>query len=223
MPAAAAITGLAAEARLARRAGLVAVATGGDPVAVRMAAERLAARGAAALVSFGIAGGLDPALASGALLLPEAVRSEDGGRWPVDAGWRARVAAALAAAGLAAAAGDTLGARTAVASAAAKGALFRRHGAAAVDLESHIVAEAAARSGLSFLVLRAVADPAARGLPPAAAVGLDRDGHAALGPVLLSLARRPGQIPDLVRVAWDTRHALTALRHGVPALAGSWR
>jgi adenosylhomocysteine nucleosidase len=216
--AAAAVTGLAAEARIARRAGLAASAAGGDAGRTKAAIALLIADGASALVSFGICGGLDPALEPGALLLPQAVRDEAGARLAVDAAWRGRVAAALSALGIAVAAGDLLGADAIVATPARKAAL---HGAGAVaaDLESHLVARAAAQAKLPFLALRAVADPASRALPSAALIELDSRGQPVLGAVLGSLARRPGQLPGLLRVALDTRRALAALRRAAPVLA----
>ena len=215
----AAVTGLAAEARIARRAGLAAAAAGGDSGRTESAIAELIADGASALVSFGICGGLDPALAPGALLLPHWVRDESGARFAVDAAWRGRVAAALAAHGQVAAAGDLLGADAVVATPAQKAVLFAASGAVGADLESHVVARAALRAGLPFLALRAVADPAARGLPPAALIELDSQGRPALGAVLGSLLRRPGQLPALLRVAGDARRALAALRRAAPMLA----
>jgi adenosylhomocysteine nucleosidase len=217
--AAAAVTGLAAEARIARRAGLAAAASGGDAGCTAASIARLIADGASALVSFGICAGLDPALAPGALLLPQAVRDESGARLAVDAAWRGRVAAALSVLGIAVAAGDLLGADAIVATPARKAALFGAGGAFAADLESHLVARAAAQAKLPFLALRAVADPASRALPPAALIELDPQGRPALGAVLGSLARRPGQLPALLRVAGDTRRALAALRRAAPVLA----
>lgn len=212
----AAITGLAAEARILRRIGLVAVASGGDAARTTLLVERLIAEGAEGVLSFGIAGGLDPALAPGTLLLPARVKDESGAVFPVDAAWRARVLGLIR--GLAPGEGDLLGAAEAAASAVAKAGLYRRTGCAAVDLESHIAARAAAEAGCPFLVLRAVADPAARDLPPAAAVGLDAAGRPALGPVLRAVAAAPGQIPGLLRVARDTRQALAALTQAAAAL-----
>ena len=51
-----AVTGLAAEAALARRAGLVARPSGGIPAQTTAIAEDLLREGAEALISFGIAG-----------------------------------------------------------------------------------------------------------------------------------------------------------------------
>ena len=63
------VTGLEAEARIARRAGLDALAAGGGPGAATRAADDLVRRGATALLSFGIAGGLDPALRTGTVVV----------------------------------------------------------------------------------------------------------------------------------------------------------
>jgi adenosylhomocysteine nucleosidase len=207
-----AITGLEAEARIARRAGLAARASGGDALRTREAAEEFLRQGAGTLLSFGIAGALAPHLAAGALLLPRAVIEENGARYDVDPGWRARLSNALAAAGLRVDSGDLLGTSVAAASPDRKAALFAATGAVAIDLESHVVARAAERAGCAFVVLRAVADPADRILPEAALEGLDATGRPALGRVFFSVLRHPWQIAALVRGAGDTRRALYALR-----------
>jgi adenosylhomocysteine nucleosidase len=212
-----AVTGLAAEAAIIRRAGWHAVAAGGDAGRTDTAIAGVLAQGASALLSFGIAGGLDPGLVSGSIVLPLAVRDAAGARMPVDRGWHGAVAGALAALGIAVTTGDVLGADSIVASPERKRLLFDR-GAVIADLESHRVARAAAAAGVPFLVLRAVADPARRTVPPAARVGLDGEGHAALGAVLGSLLRQPAQLPALLRIAGDTRAALRALGRAVPAL-----
>jgi adenosylhomocysteine nucleosidase len=213
-----AVSGLAAEAKIARRAGLAAVAAGGDPARTRAALERLVAEGATALLSFGICGGLDPALAAGTLLLPRIVRAERGARFSVDAAWHGRVAAGFAARGIGFRTGDLLGVAAIVATPAEKAALHGEWGAIAADLESHLVAEVAVRARRPFLVLRAVADPASRALPPAALLGLDAEGRPVLGAVLGSLLSRPRQLPALLAVALDARRALHALRRAAPAL-----
>jgi adenosylhomocysteine nucleosidase len=217
----AAITGLAAEARIARRIGWRAAASGGDAERTRRALAQLVAEGVSALVSFGICGGLDPALGSGALILAEAVAGEYGRRHGTDMALRAALAAALTRAGIGALAGDVLGAERAADTPARKAALHHQSGALAVDLESHLVAEAAAAAGLPFAVLRAVADPAGRALPPAALIGLDTAGRPAPGRILLSLVQQPGQLPALLRLARDTRLALAALDRAAEALGAA--
>jgi adenosylhomocysteine nucleosidase len=180
----AAITGLAAEARIARGIGLRAMAGGGDPARTRAASGRLIGEGASGLVSFGICGGLDPALASGTMVVPRAVATEARERHCVDDGWRRVLVDALGAAGIATVSGDLLGAAAIAQTTARKAALFNATGAVGIDLESHLVAVAAGQAGLPFVAVRAVADPARRPLPPAVLVGLDQEGRPALGAVL---------------------------------------
>jgi adenosylhomocysteine nucleosidase len=215
----AAVTGLAAEAMIARSAGWRAAAAGGDAARTAAAIERLIAQGATRLVSFGICGGLEPALGSGSVLLPRAVLDEAGKRIAVERTWHEAAIAGLAQAGIAVATGDMLGAASIVATPERKQAMHESTGAVAVDLESHLVARASTQAGLPFLVLRAVADPAGRSLPPAAQIGLDADGRPALHAVFRSLVNNPAQIPALLRAALEARRALAALRCAAAALA----
>lgn len=190
------VVGMEAEARIARRSGLGVALPGG--------AARLLAEGADGLVSFGIAGGLAPGLAPGTLVIASEVVLEDGSRLPagLPPGCTAPKGALRA---------PVAGMSEIVPGAAAKRDLHGRTGAAAVDLESGGVARLCADAGVPFAVIRAIADPAERELPPAALVGLGPGGRVAPGPVLASVAARPGQIPALVRVALDTRRALRVL------------
>ena len=216
---AAAVTGLAAEAKLARRAGLIAQPSGGIAAQTTAIAETLLSEGAEALVSFGIAGALAPALTPGSLLLPRAVVDEAGTRYAVDTEWRRRIADVLRGVGIRIEEGDLLGAREAAASPVRKGELHRITGAVAIDLESHLIAQAAARAGRPFLVFRAIADSAARALPDAAVHGLGANGRPAFVRVLLSIARDPRQIPALIKLAGDTRRALDALGSALRAVS----
>jgi adenosylhomocysteine nucleosidase len=215
----AAVTGLAAEAEIARRAGITAEPSGGIAAQTTAIAENLLRDGAEALISFGLAGALAPGLAPGALLVPRAVIDEGGTHYAVDADWRMRVIDTLRGAGRWLEERDVLGAGEAAASLARKAEFHRITGAAAIDLESHLVAQAAGRAGRPFLVLRAVADSATQALPDAAVHGLAPNGKPALGRVLRSVVRDPRQIPALIKLAADMRRALDALSSALRALS----
>lgn len=163
-------------------------------------AAALAALRPSAILSFGIAGGLDPALRPGALLVARHVVAEE--RWAADPAWSAALAAATGAA-----LADIAGAPAVVATPAEKAALRATTGAAAVDMESAVIA----RTGIPFAVLRAVADTAQEALPPAAAQGLDEHGNPAPWRVLRALLRRPQDLPGLIRLARRSNQALRAL------------
>jgi len=200
-------TGLEAEAKIARRAGLGAVVGGGDHRRTVKVVEE-AASAAECLVSFGIAGALKPGLRAGDIILSTEVVDDDR-RWLSSDPLQARIADLIDEVG--AIEGPVLGAQIALATRRDKRRAWKETGAIAVDLESIVVARAAAALGIPFVVLRAIADPAARELPPAALVPLAEDGTPALGQVLASVLRRPKQLPNLLTVAREARQALQAL------------
>ena len=209
------VTGIAAEARIAACCCSLIGCSGGSPARARAEAERLIAEGATHLVSFGIAGGLDSALEPGAIIVPDAVLASGARRYPTDKAWREKLLAALPDASC----GALYGSDSLIETIAEKCALYRETGARAVDLESHAVAAAAERLKRPFLAIRAISDPAERRLPHAVRVGLKPDGSTAIGPVLLDLARRPGQLALLIRTAFDAGTALKSLRGLIEILA----
>ena len=203
-----AVTGLKAEARIAAGAGVTTVVGGGDPARLALLLQGTLSKGASAVISFGIAGGLRPGLRPGTMIIGRSV--DDGQRRAeADAAWCARLAAALPEA----IAADIAGVDRPAKGVAQKGALHAATGAAAVDMESHIAARLATLHGVPFAALRIIADPWDRTLPGAALVGMRPDGSADVGAVLRALGRRPADLAALIRTAFDARAALQALRH----------
>lgn len=204
-----AVCGLAIEARIAAGPGVVTLCgTGPARLAARLedllADETRAWRG---IISFGIAGGLDPALRPGACVIADAVVTPSG-RIPADALWMCALRACLPLA----IPGTLAGVDLPVTDAAAKARLWQSSCACAVDMESHLAALAAQRHGLRFAACRVVADPAHRSLPSSATAGMRDDGRIALMPVLRTLASDPGQLPALIRLAADAHAATRSLR-----------
>jgi adenosylhomocysteine nucleosidase len=207
------VTGSSVEARCLRGLHVHVACSGGSAERARAEATRLVAEGTAALVSFGLAGGLAPELRQGDLLLPESVRSARTAAWPVDPIWRERVHAGLIAGGLSPRAGAILGSERIVATKADKRELFEATGAQAVDMESHEVAAVAAAAGLPFLVFRALADPYDQVIPQVAREALRPDGRVRLQGLLGGLFRERGGAIALVRLARQSVRGLLCLRH----------
>lgn len=168
----------------------------------------LVRQGATALVSFGIAGGLSPSLAPGSLILAESVQTVAGHQWRTAIAWRQSLDREIGAD----ADGVILASETAVRSAMEKNRLHVETGAVAVDMESGGVARAAETAGVPFLIVRVIADPATRRLPPSALAGLGQDGRRRPFAVVAALARRPWDIAELVRLGRDSSAALQRLR-----------
>lgn len=197
------VTGMRSEAALLP-SGMRVLVSGGDPARLRRMLEE-AAEGASAVLSFGIAGGLDTTLEAGALVVATRVRAP-GGAWPADSPWSSALVRASGAR-----LGVVAGTAAVVADPGAKRALRLMTDALVVDLESAVAAAFAASRGLPFAVLRAVADTAGEVLPHAAAVGLTATGRPAPGRVAMALMRRPAELPALMQVARRSRTALDAL------------
>lgn len=207
-------SGLAAEARIARAAGFQVIVGAGDPRRTAALIE-VAARRAKCLVSFGVAGGLAPHLRPGEVILSAEVIGDDRHWRPNDAFGREIGQLARR---LGAAEGPVLGSRKVLATEDDKARAWRDTGALAVDLESAIVARTAEAVGIPFLVLRTIADPAGRELPPAALIPLAADGTPAFTRVLREVLRQPRQIAALFGLARETRQALSALAGPARAL-----
>jgi adenosylhomocysteine nucleosidase len=195
------VTGLVAEARLARRLG-PAEAGGGRQAGAAAAAERLIAAGATAVVSFGLCGGLDPALSPGALVVPRRVLDADTA-YEADSGLTTVLGGVSAAA--------LIAAEATVATASAKQTLFIRTNAAAVDIESGAVARVAARHGMPFAALRAVCDSASLDLPPLALLPLDGAGRLRPWSIAGSMLQHPAQLGAVLRLARAAAAARAAL------------
>lgn len=196
------------------RPGVLLYVCGIGAERAQAAARRLRAAGAAALLSWGTAGALDPALPRAAIVLPDAVLAPDGGAYPVDPAWRARLQARVHAAApeLVLRTGLLQASASVLADAAAKAACRQRHAALAVDMESAAVAEAAAEAGLPFMAVRSIVDTAAETLPPAALLALDEAGR--LRPWALAgyLLRHPRELPQLQALGGHFQTARRALR-----------
>jgi adenosylhomocysteine nucleosidase len=202
---------------------LLALSGIGSDAATR-GAEALVAAGATALASWGMAGGLDPALGAGTIFLPAEIISGAGGVLPTAEPWRERLRAALAG-HRPLASGKLLTSAHAIAAVDGKAAAFAQTGAAAVDMESFAVAQVAARHGLPFMAVRVIVDTAHDALP-ASVVAASRGGQVQMGRLIGSLAMAPGDLPKLLRLAQRYRAATRALAvvgrsglHAPPAVA----
>jgi adenosylhomocysteine nucleosidase len=201
------VTGLLAEARAVGLPLDRTIAGGADPVRLEAELGRALSEGAQAVLSFGLAAGLQEGRGPGTLVIPVEIVSGDE-HYPTDPRWSAQMRAAVGE-------GDSqpiVGVDAPLLRPADKSQLHRTTGAIAADMESHRVARLAQRAGRPFAALRVISDPAERSLPPAAAIGMKPDGSVNALAVLLSLLHEPGQLPDLMQVALEARTAMRVLR-----------
>ncbi|HKX64180.1 MAG TPA: hypothetical protein VJM78_02650 [Rhizomicrobium sp.] len=200
-----AVTGLAKEAKLAGVAGVVAVAGGGDAdgLMAKLNALHGDLRG---VISIGLAGALSPLLNVGDVVIADQVITGLE-KWDCHEGWRVRLASRLPYAHQ----GQLFGSDVIIENPETKSGLHTTTGALAVDMESQVAARFAASRNLPLAGLRVISDDAGHVLPPAALVAMRPDGGIALGRVLGSLLKKPGQVPALIRTARSSNKAFAEL------------
>lgn len=197
------ITGLASEARcLTPHTADVRIAAM-SAARAETEARALIDAGCDVIISFGLAGALDPRLAPGDLVIADALVAPDGTLSPtrlVD----------LPGAHV----GHMIGSDTPVATAREKSRLQ----GLAVDMESHGMARAAHTKGVPLVIVRAIADRATSSLPRSALAAIRTNGEPDIGRVLGALAARPWEIFALIRLAGESRAAHATLRRVAPVL-----
>lgn len=214
------VTGLAAEARswaALADTRTFTLRTGLGRDAATQAALQCVAEGATALLSFGIAGGLDPHHTTGTVIVASKVVRERGPDIACDATWTAHllqhikrfpvIAAALA------------DAPVILATPAEKQRLYALTGAVATDMESYGIGEVAAAHSLPFAAIRVIADCARDRIPVAALQAMSPNGSLRLAATILNILRSPADIPALTALGLRTRTALGRL-HSIAKTGG---
>ena len=208
-----AVVGLRFEARIIAGPAVRAVVLGSETaplVAMLLPTDR-------GVISFGICGGLAPGLSPGACVIASSI--SDGTRaWATDRAWTRSLARLIPNATV----GPILGVDAPILDVAAKTRLHKRHGAVAVDMESHVAALAASIHGLPLVAVRAVADDATCALLTVALAGRRADGSVNVAGVLAALREKPGELAPLIRLAVRTGSARATLVRLRPILSSDF-
>jgi adenosylhomocysteine nucleosidase len=200
-----AFVGLAFEARIAVGQGVLVVcrASGCE---LSGALQQALRQGCRSIISFGIAGGLAPDLRAGDVVVASAIRDSHTTR-ATDPTWSRRLLATVPDIRH----GPVIGVNSAVLDPKAKRDLHAGTGAVAVDMESHLVAQAAHAHNLAFAAIRVVADPVHRAIPEAALTAVGPAGNTKVSPVLREILARPTQLSAFIRITFDAYLARNAL------------
>jgi adenosylhomocysteine nucleosidase len=205
------VTGLVQEARIAAGPGMAVICSSSDPRQLRALLATLDPTSFRGVISFGVAGGLDPTLKSGDIVVATEVLAGDA-RWLAELPLNEEQIASVALKRRRVVRGGLAGVEQVIAARAGKAALWSATGAAAVDMESHIAAAYAAEVGLPFAALRVISDPASRALPAIAMSAIKPNGDIDLRKVLRGVARNPLSLRALVSTGIDFNRALRSLR-----------
>lgn len=149
------------------------------------------------VISAGLAGALDPALARGDVFLAEEVVDPDGKTYKLDL----RVDRADVARRKAWKIGRLATADRIVGKREARTALAEKSGAGAVDMETSAVAEACAAAGVPLISVRVVSDAASEEIPPEIETLLAQKSTVGqVGAALGAIWKRPGSMKDMFKL-----------------------
>jgi adenosylhomocysteine nucleosidase len=205
------VTGLYSEARIAAGAGMTVICSSSDPQQLRAQLDAFDHASVRGIISFGIAGGLDPSLKAGDLVVASEIMAAND-RWATAPALSEALVEGTLIGRRRIVAGTIVGAEEIILDPRDKVVLHKQTGATAVDMESHIAAAYAASVGLPFAALRVINDPASRSLPALALNALKPNGDICPRKVLRGVARKPTMIPSLMRTAHDFNRAIATLR-----------
>ncbi len=197
---------------------LIATSAGIGTEKAQMAANDLISSGVSALASVGLAGGLDPELKAGDIVIASDVLHIDADHTvgPWRAWGSAQAVKILRSEGFAVRSGTLLTTEQEMLTCDRKESLFKQHQALTVDMESAVVARIAHQVQIPFFGLRAVCDPADQTVPEELFRCLDANGHIHISSVLQNLTRRPALIKDM----WYMNRYFSAAR---TALKRAWQ
>ncbi|CAK7192462.1 5'-methylthioadenosine/S-adenosylhomocysteine nucleosidase [Commensalibacter sp. Nvir] len=205
------IVGMQSEAQLANALHPAAIeVSGATDLGAKMAMERLLKTQIDAVVSFGFAGGLDPLIKPGSILLPSVICTEKKDYMP-NPFLRLKLGAERSDVKI----GALLHSDEAIKSSAEKKKLFQDTACLAVDMESGIVAEYCQKNNIPFAALRVVCDSALRDLPPVACIALSQKGTLNFFSIVNSFLTNPIQCWDLMALGFDASIAYWRLKRYV--------
>lgn len=206
------VTGLKQEARIAAGPGLTVICSSSNPVQLREMMTSFDPASIRGIVSFGVAGGLNPALRSGDIVIASQIVTASR-RWATEPSLTENlVALPTKRRRRAVVPGVLAGVEEVVTGQIGKAALRATTGADAVDMESHIAARYAEFNGLPFAAVRVISDPAHRALPELTMNAIKPNGNVDMWKVMRGIARNPKTIPHLISTGRDFNRALRSLR-----------
>lgn len=204
------VVGIVKEAKFAQGKDITLLVSGASPERLAEALEKEIIHDIRAVISFGVAGGLNPEIKTGEIINPDEVYF-DGQTYATDAELNERFRSRLVAQGLFVQTGMIAGSTQVVASPEEKAKMFEMIGAAAVDMESHVAAAWAAEHGLPFAALRVISDAAHRSLPQAVLNAVTAEGEIRLRPIITGVLKDIRQVKKLLHAGLDSRKAFNKL------------
>ncbi len=173
-------------------------------------ANKLAKNGCSTLISFGLAGALDPKLAVGDIIIPKSVADAEGNIFKPGYDLHQKIAKHLSKT-FKVSDGRLFGSEAIIWNTKEKKRIFQIHKAATVDMESFGVAKAATENNCPFLIVRVISDTANQGLPVKSLASIGQNDNINPGQILKDLTKNLNEFPSFLRLAFNSHKAFLRL------------
>ncbi len=194
---------------------LITVLSGVGGENAMMAARWLISRDVRALISLGVAGGLDATLQAGDIVFGDLIRQEQGDGfaqiWQGRPETRSLIEKIFQKKEIRGCIGGIVSVKRPALTVEAKKKLYAETGAFAADMETGSAALVASESAIPFFAFRTVCDPANREVRESFVRCLDSGGQIRVRRILPTLLQHPSLAWDLLALKRDFQSALTGL------------
>jgi adenosylhomocysteine nucleosidase len=206
------ISGMTQEANIAAGKNVVTLLSGGSATALAASLAKLNPNNYSAVVSFGVAGGLNSMLQAGSVVTATMIVDAAGDQFPADPTLLKKIKTSLRRNRVGYRSGAMAGSNVELTDSASKVAFASKTGALTVDTESHVAAAWAQTNGLPFAALRTVSDPEGLTLPALVVDALNPDGSLNFDAIMKDFWKNPLQLGALIEVGFDAMDAFNVLR-----------
>jgi adenosylhomocysteine nucleosidase len=205
------VSGMTEEGQIAAGPNVISVLSGGSLTTLLENLNQLDPDEVSAVVSFGVAGALDPSLNVGDIVVATSLQNDAGDVFPADPAIVRAMVQGLENNYMTYKTGQVFGTTVPRYTGASKAQLWQQSGAISVDEESEGAAEWAAANGLPFGMMRSISDNQSFSLPPLATTAVNSDGTWNIQNIEAALEQDPGQVPSLLEMAWDAITSFSSL------------
>jgi len=194
--------------------GLYVFYAGMGPVNAANAAQTLLGLKVDALVSWGVAGSLDPDLVAGDIVLPVDVLDVEGQIFPVNREWHTALKNSLNHPDIYSE-GKLVSTHNVQQDVRLKSELYQATQAMAVDMESAAVAKVAFTANKPFVVIRTIFDTVAMSIPASSTNATNQYGQVSMLKLITGLIRTPTELLQYPKLVNSFAKAKTSLRRVV--------
>jgi nucleoside phosphorylase len=205
------VTGINSEAKILKSSNAIVFCSNMKPENVAMGTNRLINKGADAIISFGLAGALDPTLKPGSIIIAPQVLTPSYKKIPCNPLLGSKIFN-LKKNKRGIYFKPILGSNRPITSQSEKRKVFKESKAAAIDMETHIAAQTARKRKIPFFTIRSICDTADQDLPDIISVATKNKKKLNLFEIFRFVLGKPSELKKFPKLIINYKIGMKSLR-----------